>query len=230
MTFIAASSAINRTLTNRFGASLETTILDEPLDKAYNPDEPRDANGEWSSDGGATHEHIRGYAAEGTDINTAMRRGREDQLNDDQKRIKDKMTSLLGSDQTKLPSDMTVHRGFTVPQSTVDRIAQKVADGKPAYLTDKAFVSTTKSEDVAEEFRHDNAHTGKGADVIMHITVPAGQHALDMNSTGAYRSSYSTERELSRLHEVLLPPGTRFRVDGIRKSSDHYIVHAHVAE
>ena len=93
---------------------------------------------------------------------------------------------------------ITVYRGVTRDIYA----SAKVGD----VISDDAFVSTTKDIDLAERFRFGN---------VLEIELPKGHPGLDIEAIGTSLEPYGA-RPPSNLvlteQEVLLPPGTRFKV------------------
>lgn len=100
----------------------------------------------------------------------------------------------------KTPEPIVVHRGVK-DMGHVGRAS--VADFKPGQvIADKAFVSTSLDQGVAARFASSD---GKNP-VVFEIRTPAGASGVYLNA--AELSEFTSEREL------LLPPGTKYRVVG----------------
>jgi hypothetical protein len=109
--------------------------------------------------------------------------------------------------KSSAPSDVVVYRGMSEDAKHVYS-ALKPGD----VFHDKAFMSTSANKTVAL----DNFANG-GA--VFHITVPKGSPAIPMTKVGYH----SSERE------VLLPRGSRIRIDQVSKRKDGTtVIHATV--
>lgn len=100
-----------------------------------------------------------------------------------------------------LAQDTVVFRGF--PSKVLGKNPQDMV-GK--VFEDKAYMSTSKSERVAETFGHD---------LILEMRLPKG-------TKGAYLDASLSKSDLRQLdrdpeHELLLPRGSKFRVIGTEK-------------
>lgn len=104
---------------------------------------------------------------------------------------------------TSLSEDTNVYRGINVYQSN------PLHDIKPgAEFTDRGFVSTSRSKDVAVEFAK---RSSQGAQkIVFEISLKKGSHALDV-SQHVHSENAATEKEM------LLGSGTRFRVLSVGK-------------
>jgi hypothetical protein len=125
----------------------------------------------------------------------------------------DRIVSVFDEDATTLEQDAEVWRGVRDPGSFL-------GDLKPGMeFVDNAPVSTSMDKSWATEFV--TSFGGKGQrpenNAILKIRVKAGQKGLVANSiTGEFDTKVGWEQE----REMLLPPGTRFRVVGKAEDTD----------
>lgn len=95
-------------------------------------------------------------------------------------------------------TDMEVYRGTLLTKELNDIITGKA---KTDIYTEKGFVSTSKSKQIAKQF-------ALGEDkVIMHITVPKGSKVIDDSILPSYIAS-----KMSNEQEVLLPRNSQFKI------------------
>ena len=131
-------------------------------------------------------------------INSALRCGiTTDQfVNDDILAIDKLFLTMPNKLRTKSP--MTVYRGTVLTQELKDIINGKTQSN---IYTEKAFVSTTKSKQVAELF------ATKEDGIIMKINIPRGSSIIDDENLPSYASS-----KMGSEKEVLLPCNAQFRI------------------
>lgn len=131
---------------------------------------------------------LNGYTSSGyKDINTCLRKsctGSESEIAEKRARISALMD--LTNIQDPTDRDITVHRGMR-------GIRLDLAEGDEFH--DPGFASTSREAGFARDWI-----SGWGS--VVHIKVPAGSQVLDVASLGGPRSE----------GEVVLPPGSKFRV------------------
>jgi hypothetical protein len=206
-------------------------------DKAYNPDQPRDADGRWGS-GGSSTASFRGYGK--TSHAATQRYGDEiskkqvDKLTWGQKGSLATYTETLHSeaindglrngqvperyardveqidkaiDKSKVPDSIVVYKG----------VRNGPADGFPigSEIRSKAYLSTSLNRDTAANFTTDlRGSTYARGKNILEVEVPQGSHGLFM----------STLSQVGDENEVLLPHGSRMVVTGVHQDGD-YLIH-----
>lgn len=125
----------------------------------------------------------------------------------------DRIVSVFNEEATTLQQDAEVWRGVRDPGAFL-------GDLKPGMeFVDSAPVSTSLDKDWATKFV--TAFGGKKqkpeSNALLKIRVKAGQKGLVANSiTGEFDTKIGWEQE----REMLLPPGTRFRVVGKTEDTD----------
>lgn len=131
-------------------------------------------------------------------INSALRFGftPDPFVNDDILALDKLFQSLPNKLRNKTP--LEVYRGTVLTQELKDIIEGKTQSN---IYTDKAFVSTSKSKQVAEQFAQ------KEEGIIMHISIPKGSCIIDDENLPSYAGS-----KLDAEKEVLLPRNSQFRV------------------
>ena len=95
-------------------------------------------------------------------------------------------------------TDMTVYRGTFLTNELSDILQGK---SKTNIFTDKAFVSTSKSKQVAKQFVNNEDK------ILLKITVPKGSKVIDDERLPSYVASIMKGEQ-----EVLLPRNARFKV------------------
>jgi hypothetical protein len=193
----------------------------------YNPSQPRDPGGEgggqWVSggDGGAADEgaanphkpvdpgkesklltqeeqqSITYYQGETgfSKINNSLRAGNPPGEH------ANRLSSAIS--KHRLIGDTTVHRGIgnTLSKKLSDLWQEKEPGGPPITFVDKAFVSTSMSQKIAESFSKNTVR----------IKLPKGHNVLPI-----------VDRKLAHEAEILLDRGTKFKVISMRKTPTGY--------
>jgi hypothetical protein len=185
--------------------------------KAFDPSEPRDEHGEWTSglsgvpSGGQTKDEKRAlwiYSGDGFRAINNQLRGRTSQYADpgETQKLIDTLDGAMA--RSRLTSQVTLYRGmadYSGKYKTDDLVGQTIKD--------PTFISTSRSEDEANKFF---AETGGGFDhsnsYIMEITAPKGTHAIDLDNTAwGHQRAYGEQ-------EVLLDRNAKVHIDRI----DHF--------
>jgi hypothetical protein len=105
------------------------------------------------------------------------------------------------ADAHRLPEAVVVHRGMRYADEVLP-----AGSSVGAVITDPGFLSTSTDPGIAADRQFSTAHPGS---VVFELTVPAGHPAVPVDvalSPGLDWRNYSAEREL------LLPPGSSFRI------------------
>lgn len=127
-------------------------------------------------------------------INKSLRRTNStDDLNEKMAKTVQTLDNVLSTARTQ--GDIIVRRGIKNPRTTFgDAFVDDNERDSNRGLTwiDDAFVSTTASTEIADEY---------GSDIVMNILIPRGMFA-----SGVPSSEFPVERE------IILPRGTRYRV------------------
>jgi hypothetical protein len=110
----------------------------------------------------------------------------------------DKLDAVLA--KTTLDQDTVVYRGLT--SSSIAHSASKL---KGSVIEDPAFISTSKSLSVANQFAQSSSLQREQMPILMEIRLPKGTHALDLAKKVP---SPMSDRE----QEVLMPRRTRLKV------------------
>lgn len=195
----------------------EGDVDTSPLGKQYNEDQERDDNGRFGSGSGDKNfAEVAGESSVSTEeaydltdaqlrycamysemgyeaVNTGLRGGDISGLDPASVQIITNLDEAIHGSTMK--EDAVVYRGLSAARA--DKLGEMIGED----YKDAAFVSTSKNPDIALGF------SAEGEDnIVLAITVPAGNNALDMTSE---KSTFSHEKE------VLLPRGSSFRVDGV---------------
>lgn len=188
----------------------------DPLGKGYNEDQERADNGQFGSGSGdKSFAEVKGESKVSVDeedlnetqlhhcalysemgyetVNLGLRGGDTSGLSAVDVRIINNLDESINGSTMK--DDAVVYRGLS--SARADKLEAMIGQD----YKDAAFVSTSKNPDIALGF------SSEGEDnIVLAITVPAGNNALDMTSE---KSTFSHEKE------VLLPRGSSFRIDGV---------------
>jgi len=108
------------------------------------------------------------------------------------------LDGALKKNTLKKPTKL--YRGVTLSKKL------KVGDA----LVDKAYTSTTSSYEVAEKYARKTK--SKGTKYVFEINVPAGTHAIDMASSGAFQQNL-----VGGEREILLPRNTGIKIVSVTK-------------
>lgn len=124
-------------------------------------------------------------------MNSYLRDGPEGMSESDLELVRPRVSALTDLIEIQDPttSTTTLYRGMG---------GQNLQLNEGDEFHDRAFVSTSKQSEVAEEFAEEDG-------TIFTIRVPAGAQILDVNAAG------DDDEE----GEVLLPPGSKFRVSRV---------------
>jgi hypothetical protein len=206
---------------------------DEPLDKTFNPDEPRDDHGRWSASGDESRQFRvpQGYSNRFT-------QGQKDAIyqytRDGAKRVnyllREKLYNrnlmepgvhkiIAGLDESfrspaaVITNDMYVSRGLGQEDGTVESWKEGLSAGKTVELTDLGYSSTSTSNTRAEQFAVRVPDEQEA--IVADIYVPKGSRALSLSDAGKVYRGGGDEKE------VLLPRGSRFKVEGVSKGTAH---------
>lgn len=193
----------------------EAAELGLPVDAgqlAFDPDQPRDEEGQWTDGGGggkgpaepklATHEQAavkKWWEGGYEEINASARSGRETAD------IKALDSAIAKAPPLKSPA--TVYRGISIPPDH-----PLIGNLKKGYsFGDDGFVAVTTKREIGENF-------AKGGDYgnrkyLLRITLPAGARALPVKASG--------------IGESILPRKTGwFKVDGLKREGGMTVVDA----
>lgn len=134
------------------------------------------------------------------DINNALRSGySKDELVNHHIEALDKLFKLVPN-KLKNKTEMTVYRGARITKELDDILQGK---SKTDIYTEKAFVSTSKSKQVAKQFAM------HGDKVILEITLPANSTFIEDSMLPSHAQSKMKNEE-----EVLLPRNAQFKITG----------------
>lgn len=138
-------------------------------------------------------------------INNALRSGYSESIlvNDDIEAL-DKLFKLVPN-KLKNKTPMTVYRGALLTKELDDIIQGK---SKTDIYTEKAFVSTSKSKQVAKQFAM------YGDKVILEIEIPKNSTFLEDSMFLSFARS-----KMSNEEEVLLPRNAQFKITGFDPKS-----------
>lgn len=133
-------------------------------------------------------------------INNALRSGYSESIlvNDDIEAL-DKLFKLVPN-KLKNKTPMTVYRGALLTKELDDILKGK---SKTDIYTEKAFVSTSKSKQVAKQFAM------YGDKVILEIELPKNTTFIEDSMLPSYARS-----KMSNEEEVLLPRNAQFKITG----------------
>lgn len=170
------------------------------LRAAYDPNQPRDDQGQWTDTGASalSEEHtnaLEAYADFSMQMNSDLREGKGDK-HEGSAKLLDEAINVA----EPLPAYKTYYRGG--PRSVYGTL--KHGD----IFEDKAFVSVSKSREVGETFL---GITG-GDDILVEIETSRGSKGIDVNKTLGNRSPYPDQEE------IVLARGTKFRVVSANKN------------
>lgn len=190
----------------------------------FNPDQARDEQGRWTDmqtgeEGSTPGRFVKGMSVSKDEADTLVRyavsssawnnhlRGKGIHAKDPGAN-KARLDAMLAR-APKLESDLTVYR--MAPQ-------QNIRVNRSGFISDKAFMSTTSSREVAVSTFFD--YNQRAKNVLLKITVPAGTRVLRLNSRrmGEYAG---TEDE----HEVILPRGSKLKMMGVDRSKGPYLTY-----
>jgi hypothetical protein len=186
--------------------------------RGFDPNEPRDEDGKWT-DGGGGDAGAGGSvsAGEPVDPSTSDKLSKPEQdaityyqgdgfskINDSLRKgnapgeYAKRLDSAIG--KFKLIQPTTVFRGVgnTLSKQLADKWRDREPGDTPIIFQDKAFVSTSTSQKVAERFSKNT----------IKFILPKGHTALPI-----------TDRENSGEAEVLIARGSKFRVTNVRKTA-----------
>lgn len=165
------------------------TILDGDVEKAYDPSQPRDEGGKWTSGGGGSRsltanqkEAISRYTGGAyASINPGLRA--QEPLHS----VYDRTVTVLDTLMSPAVKDEVLYRG------TADRFINDIkSGGVGSTFVDLGFVSTSRDVSVAQQFKRN-----RDASSFLEIRVPKGAGIYGMEAQG--------ERE------VLIARGTIYR-------------------
>ena len=132
------------------------------------------------------------------DINNALRSGySKDELVNHHIEALDKLFKLVPN-KLKNKTEMTVYRGARITKELDDILQGK---SKTDIYTEKAFVSTSKSKQVAKQFAM------HGDKVILEIKLPANSTFIEDSMLPSHAQSKMKNEE-----EVLLPRNAQFKI------------------
>lgn len=115
-----------------------------------------------------------------------------------------------------LEQPITTHRGLTNWKTAFG--TKDPAGLVGAEITDHGYMSTSAYEKSAKSFVG-----GSGSGALVNITVPAGKKAISMNAArGPDSTGYSSEKE------ILLPRGSKLKINATRMEGSQLIVDAEV--
>jgi HK97 family phage portal protein len=185
----------------------------------YDPDQPRNEDGEWDDEGGGSKDkelgisHIKDYKVRQafrslkdyqehayTNVNTFYRKGGKGRLGKDDAKEFDKSYKEL---KTVLKSEVTVYRG-TDPKPPYLK-ESNLKEGR--YFKDKGFISTSASRNAASHF----------GDILFKITVPKGAQVLNVNKIHKQYRVKSDRR--TREKELILQRGRSFKITKVERYS-----------
>jgi hypothetical protein len=204
----------------------------------YNPDEPRDPKGEWTSGGGGSfskgdtvgklsklhggplsRDEIKGlgkYTEEGYKRwNRALRgqgTGKSYMSQADARGVADTDKAIRRS---KLQNDTLLYRGLMGNKKLSSKTLTQ-ALGKVVQM--KGFTSATTKQAVAYDYAF-GPHAGEH--IVFHIHAEKGQSAFDTHGTN-FRHSQDFKSGMQQ-HEVILPRGVKFRIDGVHAPNQEVI-------
>jgi len=178
--------------------------------KEYNPDQPRDEAGRFSSDGGsvgptdAQYNALEGYiGADYINVNSYLRSGK---IRDETYGgIYDPMAirntvEMMNNLMSPIGQEQTLYRGILASDITEALSTLQPGD----RFTDKGFVSTTQSLGFADNWRGDG--------LLMVIDAPAGTNAIDVVRVSGGNPNRDEYTNIEEEREVILARDTTFEV------------------
>jgi SPP1 gp7 family putative phage head morphogenesis protein len=189
--------------------------------KDYDPDQPRDEAGRFSSNGGSAEPvsdvqaavSLRMYTAYGHDIiNNSLRGTRDDEAVREETQRSIAGLDALISNYSVLPENTVLYRGIA------GEIAEDFKSLQPGdTFTDKGYTSATSEEYIAQKFGTESGRFGNVPYVNLIIDAPAGSRALNVDEyvnskyipgTGRYEGGFTPRNE----SEFILPRDATFEV------------------
>lgn len=165
----------------------------------FNTAEARDAHGRWTLSASQTSS-LNYYAHNGfLPINQSLR-GKKPESEKTKTVVAD-LDTLLKESRTIINSKTMVYRGIN--KKGFDSLRSKLKVGN--VVTDNGFVSTSLKQYSSLSFTGINTTS-----ILARITLPKGTHALPMDSMLHHHSEA----------EMLLPRGSKFKIDAVSVSDD----------
>lgn len=158
------------------------------------------------------------------DVNNLLRAGDNPDLADMKEALEEnpETTTTLDylqqyADRSKLSANTTLYRGIKrddfAPEAW-DELVAALEDGDT--FEDPAFLSTSRNPDIASKFAHDGED---GFGIVFELEVPAGHSAIDAQS--------DKNILMGGEQEIILAPGSKFKIDSFEQESGGWRVYAH---